>query len=156
VKNVRILIESAFADVQYPGDDKITEHKICPECDDLAEHFRGTTWRNHKLSNLRQYQSGLTLFAPAALQFFLPAFMLESLENWRDFDDLPFSILHLCLPSDAEESPELKKHREDRFLIFTQQQREAIANYLTEWKNSGVIVLGEEDITKAIDRLIAK
>jgi len=35
----RQLIEQAFADVPYPGDDNIADHQDCPECDDVRAFF---------------------------------------------------------------------------------------------------------------------
>lgn len=92
-------IELAFADVPYPGDDKIAEHKDCPECDDIREHFRGSTWRGHTVDELQQYQSALSLFTPEALLYFLPAFMLVSLGEWDEAGDIPFFIMCIFLPS---------------------------------------------------------
>ena len=64
---VQESIESAFADVPYPGDDRIAEHQNCPECDDVREHFRGATWRGHTVVELQQYQSVLPLSDSADL-----------------------------------------------------------------------------------------
>src|SRR5215471_13275130 len=134
--NIYETIESAFADVPYPGDDRIADHQNCPECDDVREHFRGATWHGHTVGELQQYQSVLPLFTPQALQYFLPAFMLVSLGAWREADDIPFSILYLCLPSDTSEDAGLQQHRRERYAIFTPRQREAIAAYLREWSVS--------------------
>lgn len=149
-------IESAFADVPYPGDDRIADHKDCPECDDVREHFRGATWRGHTVAELQQYQSVLPLFTPEALQYFLPAFMLVSLGAWREADDIPFSIMYMCLPSDLNEAAGLRQHRRGRFGIFTRRQREAIADYLREWAGSdSPFVEGHvNDIRRAIERLL--
>jgi hypothetical protein len=152
----RESIESAFAEVSYPGDDRIAEHKDCPECDDVREHFRGATWRGHTVAELQQYQSVLPLFTPEALRYFLPAFMLVSLGAWREADDIPFSILYMCLPSDPSEEAGLKQHRRERFDIFTPRQREAIAAYLREWavSDSPFVEAHADDIPRAIDRLL--
>lgn len=149
-------IESAFADVPYPGDDRIADHKDCPECDDVREHFQGATWRGHNVAELQQYQSVLTLFTPQALQYFLPAFMLVSLGAWREADDIPFSILYMCLPSDSSEEAGLRQHRRERFEIFTRRQRKAIADYLLEWAGSDApfVEAHAKDIQRAVGRLI--
>jgi hypothetical protein len=149
-------IESAFADVPYPGDDRIADHRDCPECDDMREHFRGTTWRGHTVAELQQYQSVLPLFTPEALQYFLPAFMLMSLKAWREADDIPFSILYMCLPSDSSEDAGLHQHRMERFEIFTIRQREAIAAYLREWagSDSPFVEAHANGIRRAIERLL--
>src|SRR3989442_2747871 len=100
--SVQESIESAFADVQYPGDDRIADHKDCPECDDVREHFRVVTWHGHTVAEIQQYQSVLPLFTPAALQYFLPAYMLVSLSASSEADLIPISILQMCLPSLAD------------------------------------------------------
>jgi hypothetical protein len=150
-------IESAFADVPYPGDDRIADHQNCPECDDVREHFRGATWRGHNVAELQQYQSVLPLFTPEALQYFFPAFMLVSLGAWCEADDIPSSILYMCLPSDPSEEPGLQQHQRERFEIFTRTQRKAIADYLREWANSDApfVDAHTKDIQIAIERLIS-
>jgi hypothetical protein len=150
-------IELAFADVPYPGDDKIAEHKDCPECDDIREHFRGSTWRGHTVDELQQYQSALSLFTPEALLYFLPAFMLVSLGEWDEADDIPFFIMCIFLPSDVESDDDHRHYRQERFEIFTQRQRETIASFLREWANSNSLSKGvyEDDISKAIESLTA-
>ena len=151
---VRESIESAFADVSYPGDDRIADHQDCPECDDVREHFRGASWRGHTVAELQQYQSVLPLFTPPALQYFLPAYMLVSLGAWSEADMIPFSILQMCLPSPPDEEVGLRRHREERFAVFTRQQRAAIAAFLQEWARSDSHALGAEDIPVAVERLL--
>jgi hypothetical protein len=153
---VQESIESAFADVPYPGDDRIADHQDCPECDEVRAHFRGATWHGHTVAELQQYQSVLPLFTPEALQYFLPAYMLVSLEAWREADDIPFSILCVCLPPDPREDAGLRQHRRERFVIFTPRQREAIAAYLREWatSDSPFVEAHADDIPRAIERLL--
>ena len=153
---VQESIESAFADVPYPGDDRIADHKDCPECDDVREHFRGATWRGHNVAELQQYQSVLPLFTPEALQYFLPAFMLVSLGAWREADDIPFSVMYICLPSDPNEEAGLRQHGRERFEIFTHRQREAIADFLREWagSDSPFVEAHANAIRRAIERLL--
>jgi len=113
------------------------------------------TWRGHTVAELQQYQSALPLFTPAALQYFLPAFMLVSLGAWSEADMIPFSILQMCMPSQPDTDSALLKHHEERFSAFTGPQREVIAAYLREWAGSGSPLLGEDDIPRAIARLLA-
>jgi hypothetical protein len=152
--SVQESIESAFADVPYPGDDRIADHKDCPECDDVREHFRGTTWRDHTVAELQQYQSVLPLFTPAALQYFLPAYMLVSLSAWQEADMIPFSILCMCLPPPSDTDAGLRQHTCERFSVFTRPQRAAIAAYLQEWVRSDAHALGADDIPLAVERLL--
>ena len=152
---VQESIESAFADVQYPGDDNIATHQDCPECEDVRQHFRGSTWHGHTVAELQQYQSVLPLFTPAAFRYFLPAYMLVSLGAWLEADMIPFSILQMCLLPRPDADAELRQHHHERFSVFTQPQREVIAAYLQEWARSDSHALGADDIPVAVARLFA-
>jgi hypothetical protein len=153
---IRESIEKAFADVPYPGDDQIADHKDCPECDDIKTHFRGKNWRGHSVEELQQYQSALSLFTPQALKYFLPAFMLASLGAWREADDIPSSIMFMCLPPEPEEDAGMKQHWRERFELLTSMQRKAIAAYLQEWADSDApfVEAFAKDIPRAIEQLL--
>ena len=82
--------------------------------------------------------------------------MLVSLGAWREVDDIPFSIMYMCLPSDPSEEAGLQEHGRVRFEIFTPRQREAIAAYLREWavSDSPFVEAHADDIPRAIKRLL--
>lgn len=153
---VRESIKAAFANVPYPGDDRIADHQNCLECDDVRAHFRGATWFGHSVEELQQYRSALPLFTPEAFQYFLPAFMLVSLEAWHEADDIPFSVMCMCLPPDPNEDEDMQEYGKKRIEILTHQQREAIAAYLKEWANSDAPLTEAyaEDIPRAIELLL--
>lgn len=150
------IIEPAFADVAYPGDERIAEHENCPECNAVRAHFRGASWRGHTVEELQQYQSALSLFTPEALQYFLPAFMLVSLGAWRQADNIPSSILYQCLPPGPDTNEGLEEYWRERFEILTRPQREAVAEFLKEWANSDCPFVDAYagDIPRAIELLL--
>lgn len=96
--NARELIESAFAGVSYPGDERITDHKGCLECQEIAAYFRGTSWRDHTIEKLWEHRTALSLFTSEAFHYFLPAFMLGTLGHPREADEIPQSISYQFVP----------------------------------------------------------
>ncbi len=128
----RELIESTFADAPYPGDDRITDHEDCLECAEIAEYFRGTSWRVHSLAKLWEHHAALSLFTPDAFHYFLPAFMLATLEQPREADLIPHSIaFHFTRGlSDEEQFTQ-------RFSRFSTAQRQAVAAFLREYAATG-------------------
>jgi len=150
----RELIEAAFADVPYPGDDRIGDDMSCGECADIAEYFRSTTWREHSIHELQKQQSALSFFSPEALQYFLPAYMLASLGHWEEADMIPWSILYRWLPEKVDETEVMRQYRIARQSIFSPTQRTAIAAYLREYEAYDDPCRGEGDIPIAIGRLL--
>ena len=84
---IRQHIESAFAAVPYPGDHQISYdtsgHHL--ECAQVAEFFRGKHWQQLTLHDLRDNYRGdesacLCFMSPEAYRFYLPAYMLFSLD----------------------------------------------------------------------------
>lgn len=131
--STRELIEIAFADVPYPGDDNIADHQNCPECDDVQAFFRGKSWRDLKFPELRDFHSSLPLLTPQAFQYFLPGYMLATMGNWDQAEMIPYGILSIGGYSD--ETDAVQERREDAE-IFNQKQREAIVAYLRELQSS--------------------
>jgi hypothetical protein len=150
----RVLIEAAFADVAYPGDDHIADHQDCPECDDIRAFFRGKLWRDLRLPELHGFHAALSLFTPQALQYFLPGYMLASLGHWEEADMIPSSILYRWLPGEADEKAAMRQYRIERQSIFSPAQRTAVAAYLREYEAYDDPCRGESDIPVAIGRLL--
>ncbi len=148
----RELIEAAFAQVPYPGDDNIADHQNCPECDDVRAFFRGRSWRELLIDELYGPPAAINLFSAEALRYFLPGFMLASLEHWKEADLIPDWILYSWLPPEAGET-EAKRHRIERQSIFSPIQKAAIAAYLREY--AAYDQYGHEnDIPRAIEQLM--
>jgi len=152
--DTRELIERAFADVPYPGDNRISKDPPCGESVDVAEYFRGTSWREHSIDELQKQQSALSFFSPEALQYFLPGYMIASLGHWREADLIPSSILYKWLPGKDDETEVMRQYRIERMAIFSSAQRAAIAAYLREYEASDDQYGEEEEISIAIARLL--
>ena len=87
------LIQEAFASVEYPGDENITRCPYnCSECRRIAEYFKGKAWTDQAGEELRQYHVALSLFTPEAFHYFLPAFMLASIDSYERGDVMPDAI----------------------------------------------------------------
>jgi hypothetical protein len=58
------------------------------------------------------------------------------------------------LPSPNDADASLKKHREERYEVFTPKQREAIAAYLLEWSRSDPDAIGVDDVPSVVKKLL--
>lgn len=151
----RELIEEPFSDVPYPGDDNITNHPGCLECEEIREYFRGKSWRDLESLDLYPYQA-LSLFTPEAFHYFLPGYMLATLNaNGPALDMVAYGVISLGgYRGQADAS--IEKHAISRLCLFTKEQREVIAEYLRFIKNSDQSVFpADEDIDFAISKMVA-
>jgi hypothetical protein len=131
--SLKQTIEAAFADVTYPGDDKITHCPYnCTECRRVAAFFKGRTWSGNTVEELRAHHVALTLFTPESFQYFLPAFMLASMDKYEKGDLIPDAIrFHF------EYSDEIQGHFAVRMSKFSAAQRKAIIDYLIHMEGKG-------------------
>ncbi|MEQ8860491.1 MAG: hypothetical protein RIC56_17760 [Pseudomonadales bacterium] len=79
-------VELAFADIAYPGDDDLSDSRYGEEPAALREDFRGRDdWRALSPEFLDQapqgWSSALSFFSPAALHFYLPAYLIADLRG---------------------------------------------------------------------------
>ena len=73
-----IEVRGAFANTPFPAGDLISHN---PGNDEgTAEYFRGKSWRDIERAALLRRRFALVAFTPAAFAYFLPAFLVASLE----------------------------------------------------------------------------
>ncbi len=124
--SLKEAIQTAFAEVPYPGDNNITRCPYhCRPCQEITDYFKGKGWEGHAVEDLRDHHTALSLITAEAFHYFLPAFMLASLESYNSTDILPDSIrFHFEFDLD---------HR-DHFLVrmtkFSDEQRRVIIEFL--------------------------
>ena len=84
-KELKQGVQDAFTNVVYPGDDNITISACpCQECSDTREFFQGRHWRE-VVGSGQPLQlvgwGGLPILSPQAWRFYLPAYLLVSLNG---------------------------------------------------------------------------
>jgi hypothetical protein len=72
-------VEEAFANVPYPGDDRLVAYPDYYESDDVIEAFRGKHWRDISPEVLSEHWASLGLFSPEAFRFYLPCYLIAAL-----------------------------------------------------------------------------
>ena len=111
------------------------EVNVIHRCRLTAEFFKGRKWSELTTEDARNHHGALNLFTPAALQYFIPAFMLASIESYdRKLDIIPDSI---------RANFEFVLHHKEYFDVkgnkWTQAQKRTITEFfrLMESKGAG-------------------
>lgn len=127
-EELRRQIEAAFADTPAPGKEF---EDISASMDDegIVAYFRGRTWRGHRVKDLREHESALSLFTDKAFRYWLPAFMLAEIEDPETADVIAEGIAFHFIEAEGQEA---------RLQQFTPGELEAIAAFFDECaRNSG-------------------
>jgi|WetSurMetagenome_2_1015567.scaffolds.fasta_scaffold744700_1 hypothetical protein len=100
VEKVKREIIDAFGDVPYPGDNKIVSDPLyCDECQDIAEAFRGKHWNELTLEFIfEKYRGGLYHLEPEGYRYYLPGYMILSLDYYYEGDSLVDSLIYSLTP----------------------------------------------------------
>jgi hypothetical protein len=81
VKNLQTKIEAAFSGIEPPLPENIARYNEYPEGRAIRRVFRGENWRTIPAKKLEWGFDKLPLLTPDAFHYFLPAFMLYSLQK---------------------------------------------------------------------------
>lgn len=122
-EEIAAKIEAAFADTPSPGTeyDDISATKYDDE--GIVDYFRATTWRGHRVQDLRCHEAALSFFTDKAFRYWLPAFMIAELESPEQADIIANGIaFHLTEGSGADA----------RLREFAPHELEAIALFCDE------------------------
>jgi len=106
----RGMLEKAFANRPYPGDDRIAvKDDRYPDYEghQIAAFFKGKDWRQVTLEwllhgNQVDSHAALTFMTPEGFRYYLPAFLLMSLEPYSEVDDSVMFNLTAPDPNDTE------------------------------------------------------
>jgi hypothetical protein len=144
--DAKTKIENAFAATPYPGDDDLvadpTEHD--PECMEIASAFRGKKWSAISPEMVREYSEALPLFTPAAFRYYLPSYMLASLQSRYPVDAAKDNVVFNLTPP-AQGSGWEADFFQARAVQFSVAERDAIASFLellrderiADWASAG-------------------
>lgn len=119
-------IIEAFENVPYPKSG-IALHE-CDECRELRESFTGQNWRTISSKIVEKHYGQIPLFSDEAFPYFLPAYLIYSLENFNDNLVCEFTIYAL--------TPTKKQIREnfdywkEKFQKFDNKQMDTIYEFL--------------------------
>lgn len=91
-------VEEAFADVPYPGDDKLFPTPDIYPAVYMVETFRGKHWRDVTPAMVRNHEFELNALSPEAFRFYLPCFMIPVLLDDDALDHLWMTLFSNLAP----------------------------------------------------------
>lgn len=115
-------IRKAWKSATYPGD----EHVFLPGAnEDFTEYFFGTTWEGHSAESLRWHcVSFRWFFTPIAYLYWLPAYLIASVEDPEELDVCLSSLVDSFLPETEE--AEFYAEQSARLALLTNEQKLAV------------------------------
>lgn len=166
LKTLKQRVIQAFADVPSPKGD-ITSCKW-DECRDINKDFTGKNWKTIGSEIIRKNHNKLSFFLPQAFHYFLPAYLIYSLENFHyeyfhhPYDDTcEYTIYEVTLTQESIENS--FGWWQERFGNFTQEQINCIYEFLdfvSEDENFDVfykyVETGKQNLKKFIEPILRK
>ena len=143
LESLKAQIQTAFADVQYPGDECLVSSSYGDEPDLLEQEFKGKSdWRQLDPQFLDQapdgYGSALSFFSDEAFRFYLPAYLLSDIDGLLGQATPVFHLTYGLRNSSKHEhvNPRLYGDRtwfeyfSDRLAAINKMQAAAVVAYL--------------------------
>lgn len=124
-------IKTAFGDISYPGAKFIVNDRGGNDLErkQIQEKFsRYKNWQEVPRELILQERDALPLFEPQGFRFYLPAYMLFTIEDYVEADTIPESIVYSLTLPDAE--TELYEFVHERLVLFNEEQIKVILHFL--------------------------
>jgi hypothetical protein len=157
-QQIKETIENAFTNTSYPGDGNLTVHKRgfdCDDCDELAADFKGRVWSEVPLVVVQWHYEEISLFSPEAYRYYLPAYMLASLDpaDSEPARSIPNSVLYSLSKPKTSSKSDLTTWFYRRVCGFTAEQQSAIKAFLVYLLDNHDGYVRDIDITLALETL---
>jgi len=121
-------IEVAFADTLYPDDNNIAKG-IPDEARELEQGLRGYHWRNLTLELMYKYRNHIPNLTSDALRFYLPSFMLATINHYDEIDTLSDNLLSILSPPEDQDE-DWQSYFLERTSSFNRVEQDAIVAFL--------------------------
>jgi hypothetical protein len=143
---LRRRVVEVFPKVEPLGLDELTGHR-CEECDELRDLFFRKKWWELDREVVRENYGQLSLFQPKTYKYYLPAFILEALDNFNDSDEVLEFFIYGWLPS---KYPRLQTNLERKRSIFDIAQMDVIADVLRAVVEDPQMIYSSKDAETAL------
>ena len=134
---IKEQVKSAFAEVPYPGDKNIVQGSSL-EAKEIEKFFKGKRWEDITLESLKSNppmdpSAGLSFMTKEAFQYYLPAYLMITLDYKREADVIPeFTIRALCIPEIPERDRDWHQLRVANFTGPQRRAIKAVLEYVSE------------------------
>jgi len=127
------IIQSAFAETPYPGDDKVAAYARYGRS--IADALRGKSWSDVPLDVLHRHRWEIFLLTPVTFRYYAPSFMLASLLYHEQMETLPDNLLFSLSPQREEHihnyfAGEYNDYFSRRAASFSPEERGAVLAFL--------------------------
>ena len=96
-------VTAAFANTIYPGDDNIAGTKYDDlESAEIVKDLKGRKWTDVDAETLAYHSNSLPFFKPEGFAYYLPAFMLLSIQKFED-SDVAYNLLAALTPTNEKD-----------------------------------------------------
>ena len=146
----------AFADVSYPGDDRLTVYDPGGrEYDETYQLLRGKMWRDFPVVEFMHGDTPIPDLSPEAFHYYMPALLIASLDENVEVD-VSGSLAFYLSPASAKQTDGEFRYDDteaynQRMSLFTEPQRAVIIRVLEEYVARGWET--ENDIRKTVEVL---
>jgi hypothetical protein len=123
-------VRAAFADNQYPGDEKLVYDNTGFHADvaESANSFRSQDWKTIPLDVLVSQRDSLSFLTPEAYHYFLPSFIIAILSHDEKLDVLRNNTVYSLYPPSSEEG--FRKTFLSTVSNFSKEQKQVITDFL--------------------------
>lgn len=120
-------IHTEFGDLEPPGDDALL-HPDCMDDGDIVDFYGNPRWQDLSSEKIVANYAAPSFFSPLAFRYYLPAFLVWTLENPDSPEVAGESIIHALDPGTPNEH--LHEFRYSKFQSLTDNQFTVVRNFL--------------------------
>jgi hypothetical protein len=155
IEQLKSEVIKVFAEVEQPAKGNIVLCE-CEECRGVRKDFTNIKWQKASDKLLEGNYDKIPLLSPEAFNYFLPAYLLYTLNNFDGmFSDVCEYTLYAVTPNKnwKDENGSVTSFWKEKFSLFTSAQMNVIYHFLESARQNPIYSNDVRSIEKAFDRL---
>jgi hypothetical protein len=127
IKALKQKILKSFDNASYPNE-SIAPHE-CEECRAVRKSFKNQNWKTITPQILEENYGIIPLFSPEAFRYFLPAYVIYSLDHFDEYGTVCEFTIYALTP-DNQSIKDRLDYWQEKFADFTLEQMNCIYEFL--------------------------
>src|SRR5664279_1983181 len=129
LSGLKEALRASFSAASLPAQEDVAPHD-CKECRAIREAFAGRTWESLRPHEVEQRFDSLPMLSPSAFHYYLPAYLIYSLEHFKGDSLVCQFTIYAVAPNDGDDETRFQLWWRERMRKFTPEQFTLLERFL--------------------------
>jgi len=135
IQALKPKVYAAFDDTRFPGQSNLVDKRGCDDSE-VRDFYQFAEWQSIPDNAIAFNNASLSFFSPEAYQFYLPRYLIYSLDNYTSGEIVIDNTIYSLAPQMKCNMEDIKKYLSDHGNVIGLQERKILKDIIMHFETS--------------------